>query len=92
MIEKEIYWHIIADVQTIGLLEKGTKEEVAQKLKDSLVKQLDEMTIERFLKMCHCRERIITATPEWKDAPLSRFVNTRQEYIDDQYRRPKDEK
>jgi len=84
----EIYWHIIADIKSIGLLEKGTKEEVAQKLKDSLVKQLDEMTIKRFLKMCHCRERKVTGVPDWQDAPISRFVSTRQEYIDDGYRRP----
>ena len=45
-------WHVITDLKRLGRLAEGTLKEVAEMLRGGLIKQLEEMSIERFLKMC----------------------------------------
>lgn len=71
------YWHVISDIQRTGLLKEGTLNEVAEELRAGIIKQLAEMSIERFLKMCDShRHKDLSALEEYVPSRIAR-----QEYL-----------
>ena len=53
------YWHIILTLPKIGLMKEGLQYEVARELKEAVIKQLGDMTTERFLTYCIADRRRI---------------------------------
>ena len=78
-----VFWHVILDFPSIGLLKEGLKEDVARELKAAVVRQLIDMDIKQFLGYCHVEQRRALPDLEMKTRPQHL-----QEYIDDGYKRP----
>ena len=78
-------WHIITKDFYIGLMKEGTKEQVAQELKDAFVRQIDAMSLESFINRCNCELRRFVPETDWK--PPKHGWHT-QQLIDDGYKTP----
>ena len=74
---QEKYIHGYFQSPKLGLLlETQDENEVAQKLKDGIVKQLSEMSLDMFKKYCTFEKRDIKETKEGISIPMGNsFVN-----------------
>lgn len=73
--KEEKYIHGYFKCPMLGLLlETEDENEVAQKLKDSIVKQLSEMSLEMFKKYCTFEKRNIFEAKEGISIPMRNFL------------------